>query len=248
MLFISSSLTAINFLILYHTVPIDEFEVSISTEGTNAAGQQFKLICTALFPMGITTLPTVIWQNSDGRLFSGDGIIVSDVHVSPTNITTTLTFSPLRISHGGQFSCRTNVTSIAPPYTIVESAGFDFVVPGNMLLDFRDLFQFKFKQYLTPLAPDGLQVTIAVMPHVVISYQAGSSVTLLCQAMNGHPPLSYAWNSTCPLGVCFVYGEDTQSVSESILHSRDSGTHTCLVTDYIGRTGSASIQMTVTGI
>lgn len=76
-------------------------------------------------------------------------------------------------------------------------------------------------------------------------YQAGSSVTLTCQAYGGSPPLTYVWNSTC--GNCFVLEEMTQSVTRSALHSRDSGIHTCSVVDYVGHSGLAIIQMTVSG-
>ena len=57
----------------------------------------------------------------------------------------------------------------------------------------------------------------------------------------------YYWNSTCD-GDCFVLGETTQFVVNSALHSRDSGIHTCSVTDYVGNTGTSTIQITVSGI
>ena len=77
-------------------------------------------------------------------------------------------------------------------------------------------------------------------------YRAGSSVLLTCQASEGSPPLMYFWNSTC-VGSCFALEETTQSVQESALHSGDSGIHTCSVTDYVGHSGTASIQITVSG-
>lgn len=72
-------------------------------------------------------------------------------------------------------------------------------------------------------------------------------MTLTCQAYGGYPPLTYSWNSTCD-ETCFVLGEETQSVREDSIHSGDSGIHTCLVTDYVGHSGTAAIQMTVSGI
>ena len=93
-----------------------------------------------------------------------------------------------------------------------------------------------------------LQVNISTNPVTETGvYQAGSSVTLTCQAYGGSLPLSYYWNSTCD-GNCFTLEEATQSVGESALHSRDSGNHTCSVTDYVGHTGNATTQITVSGI
>lgn len=75
----------------------------------------------------------------------------------------------------------------------------------------------------------------------------GSSLSLICQAQGGHPPLLYNWNSTCD-GLCFVLGKMAGSIRKSALHSIDSGNHTCSVTDYAGRTGSATMELTLSGI
>lgn len=91
-----------------------------------------------------------------------------------------------------------------------------------------------------------LQVNISSSPAGDAGvYQAGSSVTLTCQAYGESPPLTYVWNSTC--GNCFVFEEITQSVTRRALHSRDGGIHTCSVVDYVGHIGFAMIQMTVSG-
>ena len=103
------------------------------------------------------------------------------------------------------------------------------------------------RQHLMLTVGTVLQVNISSNP---VSdggvYQAGSSVVLTCQANGGALPLTYYWNSTCD-GSCFVLGEITQSVESIALHSRDSGIHICSVTDYVGNTGTATIQMTVSG-
>ena len=77
-------------------------------------------------------------------------------------------------------------------------------------------------------------------------YQVGSPLALACQALGGYSPLSYSWNSTCS-GLCFVAGAMSSTISRSVLHSADAGAHTCSVTDYIGHTGSDSIQIRLTG-
>lgn len=99
--------------------------------------------------------------------------------------------------------------------------------------------------YTTPVAAV-LRVNISSSPVGESGvYQAGSSVTLTCQAYGGSLPLTYVWNSTCEN--CFVIEVIMQSVTRSALHSRDSGIHTCSVVDYVGHTGFAVIQMTVSG-
>ena len=92
-----------------------------------------------------------------------------------------------------------------------------------------------------------LQVNISANPVTETGvYQAGSSVILTCQAYGGSLPLTYFWNSTCD-GSCFALEETTQSIGVSALHSRDSGDHTCSVTDYVGHTGNTTTQMNVSG-
>ena len=92
-----------------------------------------------------------------------------------------------------------------------------------------------------------LQVAIISTPeNEAFTYPAGLSVTLTCNAEEGYQQPSYLWNSTC--NNCLVHGQTTKSVILPILHSRDTGSHTCMVTDYIGHTGSATIEMRITGI
>ena len=92
-----------------------------------------------------------------------------------------------------------------------------------------------------------LQLTISSTPDPGdTTFPAGSSVALTCHVDGGHPPLSYQWSSTCDQQ-CFVTGQTTQSIAQSVLHSSDSGNHTCDVKDYVGHTGSTYIEMIVSG-
>ena len=56
----------------------------------------------------------------------------------------------------------------------------------------------------------------------------------------------YHWSSTCTHN-CFVKGRTTQNVTRNGLYSEDSGTHMCNVTDALGCSGTASIDMNVMG-
>ena len=80
-------------------------------------------------------------------------------------------------------------------------------------------------------------------------YQAASSVTLTCDVddTGTFAPLTYQWTSTC-LGDCFVRDQTSPVVSREGLRSIDTGSHTCTVTDDVGNTGSASVEMIVTGM
>ena len=92
-----------------------------------------------------------------------------------------------------------------------------------------------------------LQIAISSSPDSENNeYIAGSSVSLTCDVNGGHLPLMYEWNSTCS-GDCFVHSQNTGAILQDILHSVDSGNHTCYVLDYVGHSGSASIEMVVTG-
>ncbi len=79
-------------------------------------------------------------------------------------------------------------------------------------------------------------------------YPPGASVAFSCIATGAVGSVTYQWSSTCSAD-CFVISESTSSVvSKDILHSVDSGNHTCTVTDSVGNTGSATIEVRVKGI
>ena len=44
-----------------------------------------------------------------------------------------------------------------------------------------------------------------------------------------------------------MLGSTTQSITQTALHSVDSGNHTCSVTDALGNQGMTTIQVTVVG-
>ena len=91
-----------------------------------------------------------------------------------------------------------------------------------------------------------LDTAIEVSP-AGITQQASSSVNLTCTVSGmSSPPLSYQWTSTCS-GDCFVLEGDTEALAESSLHSTDSGNHTCVVTDSLGNTGTATAEIVVSG-
>ena len=112
-------------------VPIDDVQVSSMSQGEAVAGQQYTIICTVAFPLGLTSPISVQWYGSDGLISNGSEITVGEALTSATNITSSIHFNPLRTSHGGQFSCRATLTSPAPPYSLTRSVDIDILVEGE---------------------------------------------------------------------------------------------------------------------
>ena len=78
-------------------------------------------------------------------------------------------------------------------------------------------------------------------------YTAANPITLTCEVTSGAVgDVTYQWSSTC-FGDCFVDGQTTATVSTSALRSADSGTHSCTITDSVGNSQVASIDITVIG-
>ena len=82
--------------------------------------------------------------------------------------------------------------------------------------------------------------------------QVGTSLQLACQVGNTPtPPIGAVvneWTSTSS-GECFVLGQPgAATIGTQYLKAVDSGTHTCTVTDSVGNRGSASVNITTTGI
>ncbi len=81
------------------------------------------------------------------------------------------------------------------------------------------------------------------------SYQAGNPLALSCIVDGSGDDYSkylFEWRSTCKSD-CFVRSEISHTVSTPYLHSRDLGTHTCVVHDFGRCSGNASIVVHVVG-
>ena len=75
--------------------------VTITTSGTNTAGDTYSLQCSATVT-GSTDQPTTSWLNAMNNP-------VSSGMVTATGAMSTLTFSPLAFSHAGTYTCRATV-------------------------------------------------------------------------------------------------------------------------------------------
>ena len=78
-------------------------------------------------------------------------------------------------------------------------------------------------------------------------YTPGSTVMLNCTVQGAIGSITYQWTSTCS-GDCFILSQQLNSVVEKkVIHSIDSGNHTCSVLDDVGNSGTSTVEMQVTG-
>ena len=83
------------------SVPSVNVQAEISTDDTPIAGESFTLTCS----IESLNVPTNIeWRNSDGIVVSTES---------------NLQFLPLRLSHGGEYTC---VVSVGSPHEYISSA------------------------------------------------------------------------------------------------------------------------------
>ena len=95
--------------------------------------------------------------------------------------------------------------------------------------------------------PLGVTITDLQDPTIGPEYTPGSSVIFNCTVSGAIGSSSFLWTSTCT-GNCFILSQQTQHrIERDILHSVDSGNHTCTVTDDVGNSGSATLEMSVVG-
>ena len=103
--------------------------------------------------------------------------------------------------------------------------------------------------FTPPLAAYPITVTITDItnPDQGTEYTPGLSVQLQCLADSRFAPVVTTWNSTCN-GSCFVLQQTGQQVIRTdVLHSADSGNHSCTVTDDVGNIGHTTYEMHVVG-
>ena len=122
------------------------------------------------------------------------------------------------------------------------------LLPSYLHVIFLPLYMYIYK---LPFYPTVFPVIVSIVDVYNSNggpeYKAGSAITLSCTASNTFPPVNYHWTSTCP--DCFVLDQSSNdTIAKDILHSRDSGNHTCSVTDDVGNTGNATFNLHVYGM
>ena len=104
------------YLTIITSVPPDAVTASVSRSGTARAGMIYSLTCTVSKISGFVNSPTATWTIGGVAVSNGNNIIVSSTS-SDKSSTSTLTFDPLKTSHGNIYSCDGRLNSPAPLIT-----------------------------------------------------------------------------------------------------------------------------------
>ena len=91
--------------------------VSITTSGSNIAGNMYSLLCSVSVVFGT---PNISWFDSKGMIvIDGSGITQTLTMISDTEQTFELQFNPLMYTHGGEYTCVANLTVIRDDDTFI---------------------------------------------------------------------------------------------------------------------------------
>ena len=84
--------------------------VSVSQEGTSTSGGTVSLNCSVFREAGSMESIQVVWLGPDNQTLSnGSGITVGVPIRTDSTVTFVLQFSPLRVSHQGEYTCQASV-------------------------------------------------------------------------------------------------------------------------------------------
>ena len=109
---------------------------SVNSSGSSIAGEPLTLMCSVTRALNVTGNVTLQWLGSDGSpVMSDNAVRVGAPSLSEGTTSLPLHFSPLLVSHGGEYSCRADFTSEDAMYTI--SALRDVIVGGKNNFTYR---------------------------------------------------------------------------------------------------------------
>ena len=102
---------------VFHTVPPNPVVASIAMSGPPLIGSEFSLDCIVSEDItGLTNMPTAMWLGADNTPLTTGNDITITLSRSETVALATLTFNPLRASHGEGdevYRCSGNLVSPA---------------------------------------------------------------------------------------------------------------------------------------
>ena len=90
-------------------VPPSTVSLSTSAEGSNVAGESYRIFCIVRAPTGLSTLPEITWTNPNGMETHGQ--VNNTVFGSSVVVTSTVTFIPLLTSQSGVYMCQASLQS-----------------------------------------------------------------------------------------------------------------------------------------
>ena len=111
--------------------PPPELTITSSPPMTPAdAGSMLTLSCAVTVIEGLVNQPTITWVNSADTVIT-DGVLQS-VSLSQMGNTVSLTFDPLRTSHGDQYTCRAVLKITAANVNIETTRSFELNVQSKL--------------------------------------------------------------------------------------------------------------------
>ena len=97
-----------------------------------SAGESYTLTCIVEVVEGLIVRPDVEWLDPDNNaVATGGDITVGSPQTSNTTTTLTLIFNPLLTSHGGEYTCRANITIEEILVDITGSDSFEVIVQSK---------------------------------------------------------------------------------------------------------------------
>ena len=104
-----------------HTVPSAAISARVNRTGSSVAGSRLSLDCVVeVTTRGFTNMPTAVWRDQGGdAVVPGGGIVIQ---TTPGNTMTvaTLTFDPVRATHGEIYMCIGELMTPAQPDTPLQ--------------------------------------------------------------------------------------------------------------------------------
>ena len=100
----------------------------ISSSGSSTAEETHSLTCDVALAQDLRESPVIEWVGPEGPIEDGavEGVTLSS---SSPSTTMTLTFDPLRTSHGGVYWCRASV--VDPEASLSISANSSYTVTAH---------------------------------------------------------------------------------------------------------------------
>ena len=114
------------------SVPSNAIIATVSSSGTARAGMAYNLTCTVSKTVdGLINSPTAMWTTGRVAVTNGTDIMVFTT-IGNTFAISTLTFDPLRTSHGAQYRCSGSLISPARDIALMPLVVEDYNVQSKL--------------------------------------------------------------------------------------------------------------------
>ena len=120
--------------------------VTTSSSGSSLAGSMYSLVCTVKVVDGLVVVPNVVWMKDTRPLVNGVNATLTRT-MSGGSTALNLIFSPLRTSHGGQYTC---VATISVPQIMLTTQTTSSPVTLSVQSKLINQYAWYQLQYLIP--------------------------------------------------------------------------------------------------